>query len=95
MPTSLLVPIKFRLSEGRLPARPEGGFPPEARRRAELAAESAERRGETAESVTVADRHAFGSADAPALTRRLAFSAVTGDFQECLWSVCPGTGKAA
>ncbi|MGW7465328.1 hypothetical protein ACWGJT_11580 [Streptomyces xantholiticus] len=110
MPTSLPVPIEFRLPEGWLPARPEGGdpgvafaavhpepdagfaanitieggFPPEARTLAELAAESVERLGEAAESVAVTDRREFGSTDAPGLTQRLAFSAVAGDLHRDL-----------
>ncbi|NWF29492.1 hypothetical protein HW130_25095 [Streptomyces sp. PKU-EA00015] len=102
MPTSLPVPIEFRLPGGWLQARPEGGDPgvafaavhpepdarfaaditieggflPEARTPAELAAESVERLGEAAESVAVTDRREFGSTDAPGLTQRLTFSAV-------------------
>ncbi|MFD3809007.1 hypothetical protein ACFWSF_37180 [Streptomyces sp. NPDC058611] len=110
MPTSLPVPIDFRLPEGWLPARlegrdpgvasaavhpepdagfaaditVEGGFPPEARTPAELASKSAERLGEATAPVTVAERREFGSADAPALTQRLVFPAVTGDVHRDL-----------
>lgn len=110
MPTSLPVPIEFRLPDGWLPARPEGsdpgvafaavhperdagfaasitiegGFPPDVLTLAELAAESVEHLGGAAESVTVADRREFGSADAPGLTQRLAFSAVAGDLRHDL-----------
>ncbi|URM92255.1 hypothetical protein LUW75_22435 [Streptomyces sp. MRC013] len=105
MPTSLPIPIKFRLPEGWLPARPvdgdpgvafaavhpqpdagfaanitiEGGFSPETRTLAELAAESAERLCEIAGPVTVTDRREFGGADTPGLTQRLTFSAAVSD----------------
>ncbi|MFI2372797.1 hypothetical protein [Streptomyces sp. NPDC018833] len=110
MPTSLPVPIEFRLPEGWLPARPEGGdpgvafaavhpepdagfaavitveggFPPEARTPAELAAASVECLGEAAEWVAVTDRREFGSTDAPGLTQRLAISAVADDVHRDL-----------
>ncbi|KOU37858.1 hypothetical protein ACFWHQ_40885 [Streptomyces sp. NPDC060334] len=110
MPTSLPIPIEFRLPEGWLPARTkgddpgvafaalhprpdagfaanitiEGGYPPEVETLTELASESAERLGETAESLTVADRREFDSAGVPALTQRLVFSVVTGDVHRDL-----------
>ncbi|MGV9254567.1 hypothetical protein [Streptomyces sp. NPDC003697] len=104
MPTTLPLPLKFRLPEGWLPARPEGGFntadvafaavhpqpdagfaatitidggvPPNAATLTGLADEAAQRLHEIAESVTVTHRRKVGSADAPALTQRLTFSAV-------------------
>ncbi|XUL88630.1 hypothetical protein ACQ86D_19900 [Streptomyces galilaeus] len=103
MPTTLPIPIQFRLPEGWLPARPQGfdavgvafaavhpqpdaGFaanitidgevPPDMVSLADLADESVERLREVAELVVVADRQEVGSADAPALTQRLAFSSV-------------------
>ena len=106
MPTTLPVPIEFRLPEGWLQARPEGleapgvafaavhprpdaGFsanitidgeiPPDAATLADLADESVEHLREVAGSVEVVGRREVGSTDAPALTQRLAFSAVAGD----------------
>ncbi|MFD3328364.1 hypothetical protein [Streptomyces sp. NPDC058701] len=119
MPTSLPVPIDFRLpdrwlqarSEGRDPGvafaavhpepdagcaadiTVEGGFPQGTRTLAELASESAERLGEAAGPVTVAERREFGSADAPATAAR--HDAVPCDFREVLRSVRAYTGKAA
>ncbi|MER6025650.1 hypothetical protein [Streptomyces sp. NPDC001851] len=111
MPTTLPVPIEFRLPEGWLPARPEGtadpgvafaavhphpdagfaanitvdgGLPLDGVTLADLADASARRLDEAAESVTVTDRREVGSADAPALTQRLAFSALVGQARRDL-----------
>ncbi|MFI1798699.1 hypothetical protein ACH427_15300 [Streptomyces sp. NPDC020379] len=105
MPSTLPVPIEFRLPEGWRPARPEGGeasgvafaaVHPQADTEftanitihgdilsdtvtlADLAVESTERLREATESVVVAERRELGSAEAPALTQRLAFSTVLG-----------------
>lgn len=51
---------------------------------AELADESAQRLREAVEPVVVAQRREVGSADAPALTQRLIFSAVVGDTRHDL-----------
>ncbi|MFE6840190.1 hypothetical protein ACFVFI_35860, partial [Streptomyces sp. NPDC057705] len=45
---------------------------------------SVQRRGEFAESVVVGHRREVGSADAPALTQRLNFSAAVGDARRNL-----------
>ncbi|RLU96591.1 hypothetical protein CTZ27_16330 [Streptomyces griseocarneus] len=103
MPTSLPVPIEFRLPEGWLPVFPDdedaqgvafaavhpqpdagftanitidGEYRPDAATLVDIADESVQRLCEVAESVTVADRREVGSADAPALTQRVAFSAI-------------------
>ncbi|MEU5715307.1 hypothetical protein AB0G71_05870 [Streptomyces sp. NPDC020403] len=55
-----------------------GEVPPEAATLAELADESALRLREAAGPVVVAHRREVGSADAPALTQWLTFSAVVG-----------------
>ncbi|MET9963550.1 hypothetical protein ABZ128_31515 [Streptomyces sp. NPDC006326] len=57
----------------------DGGFPAQTATLAELADLSAQRLGVIAGSVVVADRREAGSEDAPALTQRLTFTAVTGD----------------
>ncbi|MFD8981926.1 hypothetical protein [Streptomyces sp. NPDC059564] len=57
----------------------DGGFPPEEATLVDLADESAQRLREVAESVRVVQRHQAGTADSPALTQRLTFSAVAGD----------------
>ncbi|MFJ6758861.1 hypothetical protein ACIQNK_28055 [Streptomyces sp. NPDC091273] len=102
MPTTLPVPIEFRLPEGwRLAAPPDGGasdvafaavhpqadagfsanitidggFLKDPVTLVEVADASVERLREVAESVLVVHRHEAGSADAPALTQRLNFSA--------------------
>ncbi|MFJ3963253.1 hypothetical protein [Streptomyces sp. NPDC090036] len=106
MPTTLPVPIEFRLPEGWLVAAPpdggasdvafaavhpradagfsanitmDGGFLKDSVTLVEVADASAERLREVAEWVVVVHRHEVGSADAPALTQRLSFSAVAGD----------------
>jgi hypothetical protein len=111
MPTTLPVPIEFRLPEGWLPAPAEvvhglgvafgavhpqpdagftanitvdGGFPLEEVTLAQLADASMERLREEAESVVAVDRREVGSADAPALTQRVAFSAVVDETRRDL-----------
>ncbi|MGW7432365.1 hypothetical protein ACWGIN_22780 [Streptomyces sp. NPDC054861] len=110
MPTSLPMAIEFRLPEGWLPARPdggdpqiafaavhpepdagfsanitiEGGFQPQARTLAELAAESVERLGAAADSVAVRSRREFGGSDTPGLTQQLDFTAAAGDVHRGL-----------
>ncbi|WP_327260059.1 hypothetical protein OG444_39735 [Streptomyces sp. NBC_01232] len=111
MPTTLPVPIEFRLPEGWLVAAPpdggasdvafaavhpqadagfnanitiDGGFLKDSVTLVEVADASAERLREVAEPVVVVHRHEVGSADAPALTQRLSFSAVAGDARRNL-----------
>ncbi|MFB7258147.1 hypothetical protein [Streptomyces nojiriensis] len=114
MPTTLPVPIEFRLPEGWLAARPQGaddaevafaavhprpdagfaanitidgGFPKDGVTLEELADASVERLRAFAEpgSVVVVHRREAGSADAPALTQRLGFAALTdGDVRRDL-----------
>ncbi|MFJ4781659.1 hypothetical protein [Streptomyces sp. NPDC088762] len=57
----------------------DGGFPPDGTTLAALAAESVRRLAAVADSVTVDGYHEFGSAEAPALTQRLAFRALAGE----------------
>lgn len=54
----------------------DGEYRPDAATLPELADESVERLREAAESAVVTDRREVGSADAPALTQRLAVAAV-------------------
>ncbi|MFI5684793.1 hypothetical protein [Streptomyces sp. NPDC051636] len=111
MPTTLPVPIEFRLPEGWSPARPEGtgdpgvafaavhpqpdagfaanitidgGFPLDGVTPADLADASVRRLHEVAEAVVVTDRREVGSADAPALTQRVTFSALVGEARRDL-----------
>ncbi|WP_030843699.1 hypothetical protein [Streptomyces sp. NRRL F-4474] len=111
MPTTLPVPIEFRLPEGWLLAAPpdggasdvafaavhpqadagfsanitiDGGFLKDSVTLVEVADASLERLREIAASVVVVHRHEVGSADAPALTQRLSFSAVAGDARRNL-----------
>ncbi|MFI5641733.1 hypothetical protein ACIA8H_30515 [Streptomyces goshikiensis] len=56
----------------------DGEYRPDPATLAELADASVERLSEVAGSVTVAHRREVGSADAPALTQRLVFSAEVG-----------------
>ncbi|GAA2952219.1 MULTISPECIES: hypothetical protein [Streptomycetaceae] len=56
-----------------------GEVPPESATLAELADESAQRLREVAEPVVVTHRREVGTADAPALTQWLTFSAVVND----------------
>jgi hypothetical protein len=56
----------------------DGEVPPDAMTLADLADESVGHLREVAESVVVAGRREVGSADAPALTQRVTFSAVAG-----------------
>ncbi|MCX5405790.1 hypothetical protein OHA37_18080 [Streptomyces sp. NBC_00335] len=61
-----------------------GEVPRDSATLAELADESAQRLREAARPVVVAHRREVGSADAPALTQRLIFSAVVGDVRHDL-----------
>ncbi|MFD9630756.1 hypothetical protein [Streptomyces violascens] len=103
MPTTLPIPLEFRLPEGWLPAHParieaedvafaavhprpdagfaanitiDGGFPLEGVTLVQLAEASLEQLRQGTESLVVADRREVGPEDAPALTQRLAISAV-------------------
>ncbi|MCC2280612.1 hypothetical protein LKL35_35190 [Streptomyces sp. ET3-23] len=62
----------------------DGEYRPDAATLTELADDSVERLREVAESVVVAHRRGAGSADAPALTQQLTFSAVVGDARHNL-----------
>ncbi|GGO34791.1 hypothetical protein [Streptomyces lasiicapitis] len=55
----------------------DGEYRPDGATLAEIADESVRSMCEVADSVTVDERHEVGSADAPALTQVLSFSAVT------------------
>ncbi|MEU8889584.1 hypothetical protein [Streptomyces sp. NPDC048442] len=105
MPTTLPVPIEFRLPEGwravppddagapdvafvALHPQPDDGFTanitidgayrPDEATLEEIADGSLERMREVAESVVASDRHEVGSPEAPGLTQKLTFSAVSG-----------------
>ncbi|WP_327286303.1 hypothetical protein [Streptomyces sp. NBC_01205] len=62
----------------------DGGFLTETDTLAGLADESAERLRRAADSAEVTDRDEVGSPDAPALTQRVALSAVVGDARRDL-----------
>ncbi|MBO0651633.1 hypothetical protein J1792_02070 [Streptomyces triculaminicus] len=62
----------------------DGEYRSDAATLAELADESMERLREVAESVVVTHRREAGSPDVPALTQRVAFSAVAGDTRRDL-----------
>jgi hypothetical protein len=62
----------------------DGDVPPVAATLADLADASVEHLRQVAESVEVAGRREVGSAEAPALTQRLLFSAVAGDTRRDL-----------
>lgn len=62
----------------------DGEVPPDTATLADLADASVEQLRQVAESVEVAGRRQVGSADVPALTQRLVFSAVTGDTRRDL-----------
>ncbi|MFF6993745.1 hypothetical protein ACFY93_02085 [Streptomyces sp. NPDC008313] len=103
MPTTLPVPLQFRLPDGWLAARqddpgatsvafaavhprPDAGFaatitidghmPAEEATPADCADAAVGRLREAAESVAVVHRREIGSADAPGLTQRVAFSTI-------------------
>jgi hypothetical protein len=106
MPTTLPIPLEFRLPEGWLPAHParieaedvafaavhprpdagfaanitiDGGLPLDGVTLVQLAEASLEQLRQGTESVVLADRREVGPEDAPALTQRLAFSAVINE----------------